>query len=60
MAGTVDTSGSVDTDSRIRLSVGTRIIMPPEDQDHGGRFYACRDPEANLWNFGSYDPWKSE
>jgi len=34
--------------------------MPPEDQDHGGHFYACRDPEANLWNFGSYDPWKSE
>ncbi len=34
--------------------------MPPEDQDHGGRFYACRDPEANLWNFGRDDPWKSE
>ncbi len=33
--------------------------MPPEDQDHGGRFYACRDPEANLWNFGSYDLWES-
>ena len=33
------------------------IVMAPEDQDYGGRLYSCRDPEGNLWNFGSYDPW---
>lgn len=37
---------------------GAEIVMEPEDQDHGGRFYACRDPEGHLWNFGSYDPWE--
>ncbi len=25
--------------------------------DYGGRNYTCVDPEGNLWNFGSYDPW---
>lgn len=34
--------------------------MEPEDQDYGGRLYSCRDPEGNLWNFGSYDPWEEE
>ena len=31
--------------------------MEPADQDYGGRLYAARDPEGQLWNFGSYDPW---
>jgi uncharacterized glyoxalase superfamily protein PhnB len=26
------------------------------DQDYGGRGYSCRDPEGNVWSFGSYDP----
>ncbi|MGH6622275.1 MAG: VOC family protein, partial [Alphaproteobacteria bacterium] len=25
--------------------------------DYGGRLYVCRDPEGNVWSFGSYDPW---
>jgi len=37
---------------------GANIVSEPEDQEHGGRFYACRDPEGHLWNFGSYDPWE--
>ncbi len=40
------------------VDAGARVVMPPEDQDYGRRLYACRDPEGNLWNFGSYDPWK--
>lgn len=31
---------------------------PPKDEDYGGRGYSCRDPEVNLWNFGSYNPWE--
>ena len=40
------------------VAAGARVVMEPEDQDYGGRLYACRDPEGNLWNFGSYDPWE--
>ena len=47
----------VDAHHERAKAAGATIEMPPEDQEHGGRFYACRDPEGNLWNFGSYDPW---
>ena len=40
------------------LAAGATIVLEPEDQDYGGRFYTCRDPEGNLWNFGSYSPWE--
>lgn len=26
------------------------------DQDYGSRDYSARDPEGNLWNFGTYQP----
>ena len=42
------------------VAAGAHVVMEPEDQDYGGRLYSCRDPEGNLWNFGSYDPWESE
>jgi len=34
-------------------------VIDIKDEDHGGRGFTCADPEGNLWNFGSYDPWKS-
>ena len=36
---------------------GAEIVMAPKDEDYGGRGFSCRDPEQQLWNFGSYDPW---
>lgn len=39
-------------------SSGAEIVIELREEDHGGAFYSCRDPEGNLWNFGSYDPWK--
>jgi uncharacterized glyoxalase superfamily protein PhnB len=47
----------VDAHHAAALSAGASVVTEPIDQDHGGRYYACRDPEGNLWNFGSYDPW---
>jgi uncharacterized glyoxalase superfamily protein PhnB len=35
---------------------GAEIIAEPFDTDYGSRDYAARDPEGNLWNFGTYDP----
>ncbi len=37
---------------------GAKIVMDIADWDHGGRGFSCRDPEGQLWNFGSYDPWE--
>jgi uncharacterized glyoxalase superfamily protein PhnB len=28
-----------------------------ERQDYGGGDYTCKDPEGNVWTFGTYDPW---
>ena len=30
--------------------------MELTDLDYGSRDYAARDPEGNLWSFGTYDP----
>jgi uncharacterized glyoxalase superfamily protein PhnB len=35
---------------------GAEIVMEPTDQDYGSRDFAARDPEGNLWNFGTYRP----
>ena len=40
-------------------AAGARILRPPTDEDYGGRGYTCRDPEGNVWSFGTYDPWAS-
>lgn len=47
----------VDAHHARAAAAGAEIVMEPEDQDYGGRLYCCRDPEGNLWAFGSYDPW---
>ncbi|MEO1678682.1 MAG: VOC family protein [Pseudomonadota bacterium] len=39
---------------------GADITMEPKDEDYGGRVFSCRDPEGQLWNFGTYDPWQSD
>jgi len=38
-------------------AAGAEIIMEPEEEDYGGSNYTARDPEGNIWSFGSYDPW---
>ncbi|MCS0637274.1 VOC family protein [Streptomyces sp. LP05-1] len=35
---------------------GVEIVMPPTDQDYGGRDYMARDAEGNVWSFGTYAP----
>jgi uncharacterized glyoxalase superfamily protein PhnB len=38
------------------LRAGAEIVMPLTDQDYGSREYAARDPEGNIWSFGTYRP----
>jgi uncharacterized glyoxalase superfamily protein PhnB len=37
-------------------AAGAEIVMELTDQDYGSRDYSCRDPEGNLWSFGTYVP----
>ncbi len=38
------------------VAAGAEIVMGLTDQDHGSRDYAARDPEGNVWCFGTYRP----
>jgi uncharacterized glyoxalase superfamily protein PhnB len=35
---------------------GAEIVMAPTDQDYGSRDFSARDPEGNVWSFGTYRP----
>jgi uncharacterized glyoxalase superfamily protein PhnB len=37
-------------------AAGAQIIRELEDQDYGSRDYSAKDPEGNIWSFGTYDP----
>jgi len=36
---------------------GAEIVEDIEEKPHGGRGFACLDPEGHLWHIGTYDPW---
>jgi len=38
-------------------AAGAGVPETPADRPYGGRDYIARDPEGNLWSFGTYDPW---
>ncbi|MBB2942872.1 putative glyoxalase superfamily protein PhnB [Actinoplanes lutulentus] len=35
-------------------AAGAEILKPPFDTDYGSRDFTARDPEGNLWSFGTY------
>jgi uncharacterized glyoxalase superfamily protein PhnB len=35
---------------------GAEVMMEPTDQDYGSRDFAVRDPEGNIWAFGTWRP----
>jgi uncharacterized glyoxalase superfamily protein PhnB len=38
------------------VAAGAEIVQPLTDEDYGSRGYTARDPEGNLWSFGTYQP----
>jgi uncharacterized glyoxalase superfamily protein PhnB len=38
------------------VAVGADVVRALTDTDYGSREYSVRDPEGNLWSFGTYDP----
>lgn len=37
-------------------AAGAQVVRELTDQPYGSREYSARDPEGNLWSFGTYDP----
>ena len=37
-------------------AAGAEITMELRDTDYGSRDYAAKDPEGNVWYFGTYRP----
>ena len=50
----------IDEHYKIAKQNGAKIIIELKEEDYGGKNYSCYDPEGHLWNFGSYDPWKTK
>ena len=40
-------------------SAGAEIVRPLADTEYGSREYSARDPEGNVWSFGTYRPGSS-
>lgn len=36
------------------VAAGAEVVQAPTDRDYGSREFVARDPEGNLWSFGSY------
>jgi uncharacterized glyoxalase superfamily protein PhnB len=46
-----------DAHHAIAREAGATVVRELEDTDYGSREYSVRDPEGNLWSFGTYDPY---
>jgi uncharacterized glyoxalase superfamily protein PhnB len=57
LAGLYMIVADVDAHAAHARAAGAEITSEPEDKPYGGRGYGARDPEGNVWSFGSYDPW---
>src|SRR4051794_10691626 len=38
------------------VAAGAELVRPLGDTDYGSRDFAARDPEGNVWSFGTYAP----
>ncbi|NEE00023.1 VOC family protein [Phytoactinopolyspora halotolerans] len=46
----------IDAHHARAVAAGAEIVMEPTDQEYGSRDFAVRDPEGNVWAFGTYRP----
>ena len=38
------------------VAAGAQIVRAMRDEEYGSRGYTARDPEGNVWSFGTYRP----
>ena len=41
-------------------AAGAEMVQELSEPEHGGKAFACKDPEGHIWWVGSYDPWKQK
>ncbi len=46
----------IDSHFERARTAGAEIVRELHDTDYGSRDYVARDPEGNLWSFGTYRP----
>ena len=46
----------IDAHYERAVGAGAELVRPLHDTDYGSRDYIVRDPEGNLWSFGTYRP----
>ncbi len=46
----------IDAHYERALGAGAEVVRALHDTDYGSRDYIVRDPEGNLWSFGTYRP----
>jgi uncharacterized glyoxalase superfamily protein PhnB len=52
--GTYVVTDDVDALHERAAAAGAEILKKPFDTDYGSRDFTARDPEGNLWSFGTY------
>lgn len=52
----LEDEAAVDAHCERARAAGAEIVLGPASKEYGGRDYTARDPEGNLWTFGSYAP----
>jgi uncharacterized glyoxalase superfamily protein PhnB len=58
-AGTISLYIAVDDPDAVHARAaraGAQVVRELTDTDYGSREFSVRDPEGNLWSFGSYNP----
>jgi uncharacterized glyoxalase superfamily protein PhnB len=53
-SGAYVVTDDVDAVYRRVVEAGAEITRPLQDTDYGNHEFAARDPEGNLWSFGTY------
>ncbi|WP_232050312.1 VOC family protein [Actinoplanes sp. OR16] len=53
-AGIYVVTDDVDALHDRAAAAGAEILKKPFDTDYGSRDFTARDPEGNLWSFGTY------
>jgi uncharacterized glyoxalase superfamily protein PhnB len=53
-AGAYVVTADTDAVHARAVAAGAEIVEGPVERDYGSRDFVARDPEGNLWSFGSY------
>jgi uncharacterized glyoxalase superfamily protein PhnB len=50
--------GDPDAHAQRARAAGAELTNELHDTDYGSREYSARDPEGNVWHFGTYQPFE--